>query len=590
MVERQHSFAIAASDQFPPVKLTRGDWLTIALGWALLCGYYWLFAAARDVDDTLRLLEVRDWLAGQSWFDLHQDRVAPPGGVPMHWSRLVDLPLAGAMLLARLFTSPQQAEQVATFVVPLVTMGCAAALIYRLALALTVERKFAVLAMLLGLTAAPMGQLAPGRIDHHGWQLVLALAALNAMLGRDPRRCGWIIGAALAAWLAISIEGLPLTAAFLGVLGLRWLHDRAERGWLVHASAALALVSAALWLATHRIDAAALFPWCDVVTPLHLAALAWTALGTAVVARLPLRTSRTDLLALGVVAAGALAIFALGQPQCLRGGFSQVDPLVATVWLSFVGEASPLWTRPLAPAITMATPCFLGVAAMTWLVWRWRRRLPFALLGYFLLLLAATIVACLIVRAFALATAFAAPPLAWGLREWLRALQREERTGVRLLRILGVALAAVPWLLGLLVQNAVRAEANQPRQSCDLASRAAWFQRLPTGTFLTPFDIGPELLVETRHRILASGHHRASAAMRDALDALMGSPETAQDVVERRAIDYVAVCVDDPEVEHLIELAPNGLLARLERGDVPPWLAPLQPPGPHAPKVWRIVR
>ena len=45
-----------------------------------------------DPDDIMRLLEVRDWVGGQSWFDVTQYRLNPPAGAPMHWSRLVDVP------------------------------------------------------------------------------------------------------------------------------------------------------------------------------------------------------------------------------------------------------------------------------------------------------------------------------------------------------------------------------------------------------------------------------------------------------------------------------------------------------------------
>ena len=54
-----------------------------------------------DPDDALRLVQVRDLLAGQSWFDLHQYRVAAPEGVAMHWSRLVDVPIAAVILLLK---------------------------------------------------------------------------------------------------------------------------------------------------------------------------------------------------------------------------------------------------------------------------------------------------------------------------------------------------------------------------------------------------------------------------------------------------------------------------------------------------------
>ena len=74
--------------------------------WVILCalmfvakGHALLMHRFPDPDDALRLVEVRDLIAGQSWFDVHQYRIAAPEGVPMHWSRLVDIPLA-AMILA----------------------------------------------------------------------------------------------------------------------------------------------------------------------------------------------------------------------------------------------------------------------------------------------------------------------------------------------------------------------------------------------------------------------------------------------------------------------------------------------------------
>ena len=44
---------------------------------------------------TMRLVEVRDLIAGQGWFDLTQHRLDPPG-VSMHWSRVIDAPLAAS--------------------------------------------------------------------------------------------------------------------------------------------------------------------------------------------------------------------------------------------------------------------------------------------------------------------------------------------------------------------------------------------------------------------------------------------------------------------------------------------------------------
>jgi hypothetical protein len=55
--------------------------------------------ALPDTDDNLRMAQVRAWLGGQGWFDLVQHRFDPAhGGANIHWSRLVDLPIAGIIV------------------------------------------------------------------------------------------------------------------------------------------------------------------------------------------------------------------------------------------------------------------------------------------------------------------------------------------------------------------------------------------------------------------------------------------------------------------------------------------------------------
>ena len=84
------------------------DWLdrhwrlAVLLFWAAVCALM-LFArwnniawfALADTDDNMRIMQVRGLLSGQEWYDLRQYRLNPPEGANIHWSRLVDLPLAG---------------------------------------------------------------------------------------------------------------------------------------------------------------------------------------------------------------------------------------------------------------------------------------------------------------------------------------------------------------------------------------------------------------------------------------------------------------------------------------------------------------
>jgi len=82
-----------------------------------------------DPDDVMRLLEVRDWLAGQSWFDVAQHRMNLPAGLSMHWSRLLDVPLAAIIILLKPLVGQRTAETVASVVVPMLTLGATMSLV-----------------------------------------------------------------------------------------------------------------------------------------------------------------------------------------------------------------------------------------------------------------------------------------------------------------------------------------------------------------------------------------------------------------------------------------------------------------------------
>src|SRR5436305_12781629 len=70
--------------------------------WAQIRGF-----GLGDTDDNMRMMQVRAWLAGQDWYDLRQYRMNPPYGADIHWSRLVDLPIAGIKILfAAIFGGP----------------------------------------------------------------------------------------------------------------------------------------------------------------------------------------------------------------------------------------------------------------------------------------------------------------------------------------------------------------------------------------------------------------------------------------------------------------------------------------------------
>ena len=199
---------------FPKEFLAR-----VGMAWAIVCALLlavnWGAISQQrfpDPDDIMRLVQVRDLIAGQGWFDLTQYRVdAANGGVAMHWSRLVDIPLVLVIAVLTPFVGAGAAETAALIIVPLITLGIVMLLAARIAWRLLGDEEATLTSLVVALSIPALFQLGPLRVDHHGWQIVCALVAVNGLMARSPKLGGWVIGAALAFWLSISVEGLPLT-------------------------------------------------------------------------------------------------------------------------------------------------------------------------------------------------------------------------------------------------------------------------------------------------------------------------------------------------------------------------------------------
>src|SRR3954452_10051541 len=182
-----------------------------------------------DTDDNMRIMQVRALLHGQDWFDLRQYRLNPPYGANIHWSRLVDLPIAGLILGLRPFLGGAGAERWAVAIAPLLPY-----LVLLFSLALTARRLIDPRAYPLALLAiffagSTNGMFMPERIDHHGWQL--ALLALSMAGIADPRRTrgGLVLGISSALSLAIGLEMIIYLALAGAAMVLFWVVDKDER-------------------------------------------------------------------------------------------------------------------------------------------------------------------------------------------------------------------------------------------------------------------------------------------------------------------------------------------------------------------------
>ncbi len=339
--------------------------LITVVAWLMLCAWFlynrWNNVLAfdlRDTDDNMRMSQVRALLAGQDWFDLRQYRLNPPFGANIHWSRLVDLPLAGLILLFRPFVGSADAERIAIAAAPLLPL-----LLLLFGTALTVRRLIDPRAYPLAFIAlfsagSASGMFMPTRIDHHGWQLALLSIAVAGMADPKRARGGATLGLATALSLSIGLE-LMIYLAIAGVATvLFWIDDSDERRRLSAYAATLAGGTALgfLLFASYANRQAV----CDALSPVWLSdALLGGALLFGIAALSPADWKRRFALAAGAGVVIA-AFHALMWPHCLTR-LEGVSPEVEQLWLSHVREARPIYRHGWPIAASMLALPITGV-------------------------------------------------------------------------------------------------------------------------------------------------------------------------------------------------------------------------------------
>ncbi|WP_242153915.1 hypothetical protein [Sphingomonas sp. BAUL-RG-20F-R05-02] len=575
-------------------------WPVVLAGWALAAAVLVLVSARAiahlwfpDPDDAMRLAQVRDWLGGQSWWDVSQRRLWD-GHFAMHWSRLVDLPLALMMVLLDPVFGQALSTRITATTVPLLTLLAVMALGAELTRRLSGMEQAKSAVLLAPLSVPLLYQLRPLRIDHHGWQIAFALLAVVALVGRPDRRSGAVMGLALAVLLTISLEGLPVTAAILGVAMLAGALVPARREQALVAIWTLAGLTLLLHVATR--GPAMFSPACDAIAPAWIAALAIAAIGSTV-PMLPYRMPLIVRLVMLAAAGGAaLATLAAISPQCLRGPFAGLDPFVRRFWYENVAEGLPVWKQvPSWAAMTVGFP----ITGLIGGVLAWRASTGEARIRWTMLLaLAASTFALslLVIRTGATANALALPGGAWALHAMLTRARAVRMLPKRIAATAGALLAATPGLaaaalFGFAPAATVRGapSAALTRPPCDGLHEIADLAALPTARLFAPVDITPQILATTTHSAIAGGYHRNLAAIERAMATFMADPATAHRWVLESGASYVVGCPGPNETEMYKQFAPNGFWARLERGDTFPWLRPVVIRNSPV-LVWKVVR
>jgi hypothetical protein len=574
----------------------------VAIFWAataaLLVYDKWNFIqwfALGDTDDNMRMMQVRGLLAGQDWFDLRQYRLAPPEGANIHWSRLVDLPMASIMMLLKPFMSGASAEKVAVALAPMLPMAVGMSAIAVACRRLVSPRAFALGVGLLICAHSARGMWSPLRIDHHGWQLALLALVLASLVDAKRARGGVVAGLASAASLAIGLEMLVYLAVAGAITALLWIQDRGQARRLAAYGVSLGGGSAlGFLLFTSYANRA---PVCDALSPVWLSAM--VAAGALAVLLAMVKAERWPVRFGTAAAAGALLAggFALAWPHCL-GRLEGVSPELDAMWLSRVREARPIYTHGwdvLALVLPLPVAGLIGYATM---LWRSRRDRALLIPWACAATLAAVAAGLLLwqTRAGPAAQLLSIPgvtALAWLL------IGRAQAIPSLVPRVVATV-AAFLLVSGIGVQTAYRlwpkppskrmAAVNAANSKCPTLAALRPIARLSKGRVLTFVDLGPRLITVTHHDAIAGPYHRNQAAILDVMRSFRRAPDYARDVAERRGLDYVLICPGMSESTIYKAEAPKGFYAMLAAGKAPGWLEPVPMPRDSPFRMWRVRR
>lgn len=548
-----------------------------------------------DTDDAMRLVEVRDLLAGQNWFDNMQHRLNAPFGASMHWSRLIDAPLAALMVLFSPLGSGA-AEIVAGYVWPLLLM--LVAMIASGGVAVRLGGREALLPGLLlpAFSLVTLTEFIPGRIDHHSAQIVLTLVMAWCALSA-ARRPAIAVGAGLAAATAMAIgaESLPAVGAAILAFGVGWIADG-------RFSRPLALFGLSLAAGTlgHFLIAVPperwLVPACDAISIVYVAAAVAGGVGLAFCAALPLgRRPAWQRLVVGLLVGGLIAAgLAASFHACLRGPYAGLDSWLLRNWIDQIEEAKPIWAAlPAAPAFLVAALLAVTVALLTagWQVWRGGARRGSWLIYLSFLALTALIM-LLQVRGARLAVPLALPAVAAAIAELRAAYLRKSVVagiGMLLAWFAGAGLAVGLGANALLPPNAPtpQAEGGLPLAACRLPQSYGALAALPPGRVMSLIDLGAHVLAYTPHAVVGAPYHRNGEGVGDSFAFFNGPEGAARAIAARRQLDLVVICPGMPELRGLPDTADDALVKQFAEGRAPDWLQPIAAPGPLV--IYRIV-
>lgn len=343
--------------------------LSCALALVLLNGVIFAIGGPAEFaklnnDDVLRMMSVRDLIAGQSWFDMTQYRINPPDGLPVHWSRYIDAGISAIVVPLSLVMPMQAAEHIGVTVwsTLMIVLGV-------LLVGFGTRRIFGTTAACAAIGCLMFWPvfadlyMGPGMIDHHNLQIVLMLVMAFGLIWPDRNKTS---GAAAGFSLAIGLETLPFILA-VGILIYLISLTATSRVRLVAFCLSLGASSVVFWLG-QTAPSAVLTPRCDRLA-LPVLALVLVACAACLLPLLARRFHAHPFVYFSCTALLSAIGLTLAWPLiglCIAGPYGDLPLFLQQVLRNDFIEMSPLWlfiARNPIGAIVLVLPVFSALIA-----------------------------------------------------------------------------------------------------------------------------------------------------------------------------------------------------------------------------------
>ena len=559
-------------------------------------------------DDFLRMSQVHAWMQGQGWFDITAYNMVPPNGGDIHWSRLVDLPIALLIYLFDIVLDFDKATYLAAIVWPLFLMLVTLA-VWTLICDRLLDNYHRWLPALFGiLSISSINQFSAGRVDHHNIQILLFGLMVLGLVNRDRRWGDFLIGAAIAFSVSIGLETLLIILIVLAVIGLEWATGADKEGRGITRVGISLIVSSLVFYALNfspedyfviRSDANSLF----YLVAFGLVGFAFCLLG--LVSSLKFGSvnlaGTAQRLLVGLLLSGfCILLLFLFFPEQLGDPYANVSAEAKLRWLDYVSEAKSLSiVLNDFPFHWMATVGYylfvLLLGAFVLFNGKYRTTKTVSL---YIILAACVLGALWQVRFIRTAALLAVPfcvifsTICW---EFLKKKYQDEKlflygfqSGFVMFQI------SIFWYVAGAVffpleksegrsQQEVSA-VSQPGikrrepEHCMVNSDFEFLRSLPRANLVSDLTTSTAVLFHTEHTVVSGPYHRNQRAILDTLDFMGADEIKAKRVADKYKLSYLGFCMGK-FANSRRDYGPDSVSASILQGNTPAWLEEVSPSG-----------